>query len=355
MRKNKKTETKERFFNIIEDGGTGTILLYGDISEWKEDVSPAKIFSELKEAEGKYEEISIRVNSYGGEVYAGIAIFNALRNSQAKITIYIDGIAASMASVIALCGKPVYMSKYARLMLHGVSGGSWGTRKNLEKTIEEMEVLEDTLAKMYATKTGRDVDEIKETYFDGSDHWLTAQEALDYGFIDGIYDAEPLLTSNPTNDDIYETFINRLIEPQNKKNMNLEELKKRALFKDAATDEDVLKIVAQLESEAAKVPNLTNKVSSLEDSLKVFEDKAKEAEEAEMKALLDAAEKDGRIDAKTRPTFEALLRSDRVNGEAALKALPEKKYVMKNLGGNDEDGPWNKRMQEIKNNLKKKV
>lgn len=350
----KNKQGKKRFFNIIEEGNTGTIVLYGEISDWGEGgVNPGVILRELKEAETKYGEIHVKINSYGGDVYAGIAIFNALKSSRGNISIYVDGIAASMASVIALCGKPVFMSRYARLMLHGVSGGSWGTRKKLEETIQVMESLENTLAQMYAAKTGKSADEIKETYFDGSDHWLTAQEALDHGFIDGIYDAEPILTPNPTNDDIYETFINRLIKPQTEYHMNLEELKKRALFKDATTDEDVLKIVAQLESDAAKVPDLTNKVSTLEASLKVFEDKAKEAAEAEMKALLDAAEKEGRIDAKTRPTFEALLKSDRVNGEAALKALPEKKYVMKNLGGNDEDGPWNKRMQEIKNNLKK--
>ena len=58
-------------------------------------------------------KVDVRINSNGGEVYSGIAIFNALKNSKADITIYVDGIAASMASVIALCGKPVQMSRYA--------------------------------------------------------------------------------------------------------------------------------------------------------------------------------------------------------------------------------------------------
>lgn len=354
MKQRRKRSDNKSFFNIIEEGKTGVILLYGDIGNWDGDVQPSVLVRELKEAEAKYDEISIRINSAGGEVYSGITIFNALRNSKGNIKIYVDGIAASMASVIALCGKPVYMSRYARLMLHSVSGGAWGTRKALQEVIEQMDGLEDTLSQMYASKTGKSKDDIKAEYFDGSDHWLTADEALKLGFIDGIYDADPLPIENPTVEDIYETFINRLNKPQNQNQMNLDELKKRLLFKDVATDEDVLKIVAQLESDAAKVPALDEKVTVLEASLKVFEDKAKEAAENELKSLLDKAEEDGRIDAKTRPTFEALLKSDRVNGEAALGALPVKKFVMNSLEVNPQgDGPWNKRMQEIKNNLKK--
>ena len=94
------------------------------------------------EAERVSRRIHVRINSNGGEVYSGIAIFNALRHSQADIRIYVDGIAASMASVIALCGKPVEMSKYARLMLHSVSGGCYGNKQDLQRCMEEIESLE---------------------------------------------------------------------------------------------------------------------------------------------------------------------------------------------------------------------
>ena len=80
------------------------ILLYGDIGEYS-DVTAAAIVRELMEAEASGKRIDVRINSNGGDVYTGIAIFNALRGSKADIHIYVDGIAASMASVIALCGK----------------------------------------------------------------------------------------------------------------------------------------------------------------------------------------------------------------------------------------------------------
>ena len=104
------------------------ILLYGDIGEYDDNVRSGDIARELLEAEALTGKVDVRINSNGGEVYSGIAIFNALKNSKADITIYVDGIAASMASVIALCGKPVQMSRYARLMLHSVQGGCYGNK-----------------------------------------------------------------------------------------------------------------------------------------------------------------------------------------------------------------------------------
>ena len=133
--------TMSRFFNITtSDDGTSTIFLYGDIGDYTE-VQSGRISQELMEAERVSRRIHVRINSNGGEVYSGIAIFNALRHSQADIRIYVDGIAASMASVIALCGKPVEMSKYARLMLHSVSGGCYGNKQDLQRCMEEIESL----------------------------------------------------------------------------------------------------------------------------------------------------------------------------------------------------------------------
>ena len=146
------------------------ILLYGDIGEYDDNVRSGDIARELLEAEALTGKVDVRINSNGGEVYSGIAIFNALKNSKADITIYVDGIAASMASVIALCGKPVQMSRYARLMLHSVQGGCYGNKEEMRGCIREIESLEDTLCEMYAARMGKDKEEIRSLYFDGKDH-----------------------------------------------------------------------------------------------------------------------------------------------------------------------------------------
>ena len=266
--------TMSRFFNITtSDDGTSTIFLYGDIGDYTE-VQSGRIAQELMEAERVSRRIHVRINSNGGEVYSGIAIFNALRHSQADIRIYVDGIAASMASVIALCGKPVEMSKYARLMLHSVSGGCYGNKQDLQRCMEEIESLEGSLSEIYAERLGMSQEEVRQTYFDGEDHWLTAQEALDLGFIDGIYDADPV-PADSTPAQIYTLFNNRLIEPQkNREDMNLEDVKKRPRFKDCASDADVFRLMDQLEEEAGKVPILTKENTDLKAKVKTYEDKA---------------------------------------------------------------------------------
>ena len=350
-----KCMTMSRFFNITtSDDGTSTIFLYGDIGDYTE-VQSGRIAQELMEAERVSRRIHVRINSNGGEVYSGIAIFNALRHSQADIRIYVDGIAASMASVIALCGKPVEMSKYARLMLHSVSGGCYGNKQDLQRCMEEIESLEGSLSEIYAERLGMSQEEVRQTYFDGEDHWLTAQEALDLGFIDGIYDADPV-PADSTPAQIYTLFNNRLIEPQkDREDMNLEDVKKRPRFKDCASDADVFRLMDQLEEEAGKVPILTKENTDLKAKVKTYEDKAAAEDLAARKQLLDAAEQDGRIDATTRPIYENLLANDRENGEKALAQLPVKRRVMEDLHlePNGEESPWNRRMREIKDKRKK--
>ena len=119
-----------------------------------------------------------------------------------------------MASVIALCGKPVEMSKYARLMLHSVSGGCYGNKQDLQRCMEEIESLEGSLSEIYAERLGMSKEEVKQTYFDGEDI-ADRKEALDLGFIDDIYDADPV-PADSTPAQIYTLFNNRLVEPQKK-------------------------------------------------------------------------------------------------------------------------------------------
>lgn len=272
----------KQFFNMIaREDGTACILLYGDIGSYDSPIRSGDIVRELLEIENAYEKIDIWINSMGGEVYAGIAIFNAIRNSRADIKIYVDGIAASIASVIASCGKPVYMSRYARLMVHSVSGGCYGSKEELRQYIQEIESLEDTLADIYALRCQRDKEEIKQQFFDGGEHWFTAEEAL----------------------------------------------------------------AAGLETENA----------DLKSQLKAYKDKEEADAAAARTALVDAAVKDGRIKEPQREVYLNLLKSDPVNGESALKALKPSRRVMDDLhnppAGNES--PWEKRMKEIKNNLKK--
>lgn len=338
----------KRFFNMIPGPDGCCILLYGDIDYG--DIRSADIVREIIEAEAAYKKIDVRINSHGGDVYAGIAIFNTFRNTKANITIYVDGIAASMASVIALCGKPVYMSKYARLMLHSVQGGCYGNKSEILECIKELETLENTLCSMYAEKTGKTEEEIRAAYFDEKDHWLTADQALELGFIDGVYDADPI-PEDSTPAQIYNIYQNKLNDKSNESEM-IEKLKKRARFANCATEEDVLKHVDDLEKEAAKVPGLETTNATLKTENDAYKAAEVAAQEAEIDGMVETAFQEQRITEPEKAHFKAILKADRTNGEAILKARPAKKRIMDNFHKEDPNAPspWDARMEEIRKN-----
>lgn len=323
------------------------MYLYGEIGDYA-DVRCAQVAAELMSA-APGARIDLRINSIGGEVYSGIAIYNAVLNSRADVHIYVDGVAASMAGVIALCGRPVEMSRYARLMLHSVSGGCYGNRQELERCLKEIAALEDSLADIIGRRLGLDATAVKTKYFDGTDHWMTAEEALAGGFVDGIYDAErggesgepEELSAGMSTEEIYTRINNRLRDAGDKtdKKMDLKELKKRARFAGCADDTAALAEIDRLESEASKVPGLEAKVTELESKVAEHEASIAAAADAERKALLDAAEKDGRITEATRPTFENILKADMTNGKAALAAMRPRRNAMHDIvQGTEERG-----------------
>lgn len=334
---------------IAGKDGTACILLYGNIGNY-DDIRSGDIVRELLEIEASYDKIDIRINSMGGEVYAGIAIFNAIRSSKADITLYIDGIAASIASVIAASGKPVYMSRFARLMIHSVSGGCWGNKEDMRRCIDEIESLEETLSEIYAERSGKTKEEIKTSLFDGKEHWFTAEEALAAGLVNGVYDTEPV-PADSTPQQVYEIYQNRL----NPDKMLIDELKKRPSFANCAGDDEVLTQVGHLETEAGRVAGLVTENTNLKNELKAYKDKEEAAAETARIALVDAAVKDGRIKEPQREIYLNLLKADPKNGEEALKALKPTRQIMDDLHNPPPARltPWEKRMEEIKNNLKR--
>lgn len=178
---------KYKFFNTKVEKRVGKIFLYGNIGDG-ERVDPERVAAELEALGSNADKIEVHINSNGGDVFSGIAIYNALKTSTAQISIYIDGVAASMAGVIALCGKPLYMSKHAKLMLHSVSGSVSGNASELREMADFIETLENDLAAMISGKCQMPEAEIIEKYFNGVDHWLNAQECQQMGLLSGIYD-----------------------------------------------------------------------------------------------------------------------------------------------------------------------
>lgn len=323
--KNQNTVQK-KFFNIIPSDGEVAILLYGDVGDGQR-VDSGRVVAELMALQSQYSKIDVRINSRGGDVFSGIAIYNALRTSKADITVYIDGVAASIAGIIALCGKPLYMSPYAKLMLHSVSGGAWGNASDLRSMAEQMEVLQGDLAAMIAGRCGMDKEEVLAKYFDEKDHWLNANEALEMKLIDGIYDMDGEQVEAKTADDLYAYFNNRLqVQPQNNENeMALLESLKSGIpsFANLADENAVLAHVRELENKAAKADALAQAVEGYKKKLQDVEDK-------EIAAVVDKAVAERRITAEQKDSFMALMKTDRENTEKLLdsmKAQPSRRMV----------------------------
>jgi ATP-dependent Clp protease, protease subunit len=132
--------------------------------------------------------IDLRLNSPGGSVFDAVAIFNALKRHAGEITVWIDGIAASAASYIAMAGDSVVMPQNAFLMIHDPSGLVMGTAEDMRSTAEALDKVKGSLIQGYAAKSGKPDGEIAALM--AAETWLDAEEALALGLIDRI--AEPV-------------------------------------------------------------------------------------------------------------------------------------------------------------------
>lgn len=298
---------KQKFRNIIKGDGKAIIMLYGKVGEGRS-VDSNRVVSELFALSDQGCKIEVRINSQGGDVFSGMAIYNALRQSKEDITIYIDGVAASIAGIIALCGKPLYMSPYAKLMLHNVSGGTYGNAKELRQMADQMEVLQSNLATMIAGRLGMEADNVAKKYFDGQDHWITANEALDMKLVDGIYTMDEVANPPTTTEGIYNYFNNRFdFKPQNNEEMALiDDIKTIPSFEDKTDSSAVLAHIRELENKATKV-------GILEKTVKTYRDELEKARKEQDDALINEAVKAGKIGNEQVETFKNLLKSDREN------------------------------------------
>lgn len=175
------------WYEIKNKNDKAEIWLYEIIGKdfWTDEGMTAKDFQkELSEI--KAEKIDLHINSPGGSVFDGNTIYNLLKSHKAKITTYIDGIAASIASVIALAGDKIYMAQNGLFMLHQPFAFTMGNEDDHEKTLEILRKVGGSIATTYMKKTDKEESEILDMM--KVETWLNADEALEAGFVDEISD-----------------------------------------------------------------------------------------------------------------------------------------------------------------------
>ena len=192
---------RERMWELKQAASPGTLELYiyGDVEGdsydwWRDEVirseTSANAFRDALAAHPDVKQIDLYINSYGGSVFEGTAIYNQLRRHPAHKTVYVDGFACSIASVIAMAGDEVVMPRNTLMMIHNMWMGAVGNAAELRKAADDLDVINAAGRQAYLEKAGDKLDEAALSAMMDAETWLTAEQCLEYGLADRYADAD---------------------------------------------------------------------------------------------------------------------------------------------------------------------
>jgi ATP-dependent protease ClpP protease subunit len=179
------------------------LYIYGDVQgdyfDWWtwEEVESETSANHFRNELAKYpdaKEIIIYINSYGGSVFEGTAIYSQLRRHPAQKTVYVDGFAASVASVIAMAGDKVIMPKNTMMMIHNMWNCVCGNARQLRKAADDLDTIMEGNRQAYLQKSNEKISEEKLVELLDAETWLTAEQCIEYGFADELLEKEADMT-----------------------------------------------------------------------------------------------------------------------------------------------------------------
>ena len=190
----------EKMWNITQKAeGILELYIYGEVKGdgfnwWTEEVIKSETSANhFKEELAKYPnitEIRIYINSCGGSVFEGTAIYNQLRRHPARKVVTVDGFACSIASVIAMAGDEVIMPRNALMMVHNMAMGIYGNPAELRKAADDLDVINASGRNAYLAKAGDKLEESKLRDMMDKETWLTAEQCIELGLVDRYADAD---------------------------------------------------------------------------------------------------------------------------------------------------------------------
>lgn len=189
-----------KFWKIKNEADTDNaeMFIYGEIADttwWGDEVTPKQFADDLKALGDK--DLTVRVNSPGGDVFAAQAIYNQLKSYKGHVTMRIDGLAASAATIITCAGDTVIMPDNALFMIHNPKGAMMGyyDSESLTGYAKQLDTVRQTIVNVYAKRVGNNLSDTQIKHKMDDETWMTAQEALDYGFVDKL-DTEASVTNS---------------------------------------------------------------------------------------------------------------------------------------------------------------
>ncbi|CAA0211094.1 head maturation protease, ClpP-related [Tenacibaculum maritimum] len=295
------------------------ITALGDIQEG----DGTKFISVLSKVEKAFDEITIKLHTYGGSVFDGNLIYNEILGSSSEITIHIIGVSASMGAIIALSIEEVYMVENGYVMIHAPSGGVYGTADDMENQINLLRSIEENFTNKLEAKTGKERSYV-EKWLSG-DNWFSAKQALEEGLIKGIlgYELEVKANFDPSKIPIKEAFsrFTALFDSKKNKtkNMNLrQELIEKFKLKANSSDTKIMYEIEENEQfrlELLEILNLDSDVSN-EDiisaikKLQEIKHNINKEEEEEAEKIIEEAIVKRKINPNQRKYIKNMFKND---------------------------------------------
>lgn len=297
--------------NSVDSSGS-TLILEGSIASeswWGDEVTPQAFRDELKKIDSN--KLTVLINSTGGDVWAGISIHDALKELDAEVTVKVSGIAASIASVIAMAGDKIVMTPGSTMMIHRASMLAIGNADDMKKAIEMLETVEDGILNIYAERTGQTKEAVKEML--DAETWMSAEKAVELGFADDV--VTPEKDEEPVNG-----FAGKFAFNMSATKEALESYTSKVHAK-AEADAEAEKIKDSKQAEEARAKAEADEAAKLKETEMTEEEKKAAAEQA----AKDAAEADVKMQKQIETAVEGIV----------AKALPSQPKATKKVSDRD--------------------
>lgn len=324
-----------KFENKVSSEGASTLYLDGDISSvtwWGDEVTPEEFRSELRQMKG---DLTVHINSQGGDVFAGVTIYNALKDyGKGKVTVKVDGLAASIASVVAMAGDEIIMSPGSMMMVHNPWSMGVGNSDELRKAADTLDEIKEAILPIYTDRSGLSTEEVQELM--DNETWMTAEKAVELGFADTVQKAKVEQPKEEKADSVTNLMMANFAFSMSATKSAMKDLiqKVNNSERDTQMNEDELKKteaeveVAETETEAEVEETVVEVKDSCAETEceKTEEAEEEKTEEAEEEKAEDTNTEEGE-DAKEEAEPEGEDIADKV--EARIKALQDENAKLK--------------------------
>lgn len=202
-------------------GKTAEVLLYEDIGGWFG--ITADMFAKEVKSLGDVSAINLRINSNGGNVFDGVAIYNYLKSHKARVEVDVDGVAASIASIIAMAGDEIRIADNGWLMIHNPWVMTAGEASDLRKTADTMDGIRETLLDTYMKRTNLDRDQVSQMM--DNETWINGYDSVEFGFADSSKEGMKIAAS--VKPGLFKNTPEELLEADKPQHLHLRQIKAR--------------------------------------------------------------------------------------------------------------------------------